>query len=77
MPTRYVCVSIDCRNEVEIQTPIAHKNGMCFERTCPECGSEMKKVYEAPILTRLSKSEAVERFGGFGEVTNIAKKAAG
>jgi hypothetical protein len=48
-----------CRREVEIE--ITEANGMFL---C-ECGAEMKKVYSAPILTRLSEAEAVERFDEF------------
>ena len=56
MRIRYICVSKTCRREVETET--------LFIPRCV-CGSEMKKVYSAPVFTRLSEAEAAERFGEF------------
>jgi|GEM_PF-6775409 len=62
MRIRYICASKTCRREVETET--SNKNGTLFIPRCV-CGSEMKKVYSAPVFTRLSEAEAAERFGEF------------
>jgi len=62
MGIRYVCASKTCRCEVE--TEISNKSWTSFTPTC-ECGSEMKKVYSAPVFIRLSEAEAIERSGEF------------
>ncbi len=74
MRIRYICVSSSCRQEVEAETPFDHMNGTVLKQTCSVCGSQMKKAYSAPVLTRLSKTEATERFGDFGEVIRRLNK---
>lgn len=65
MTSKYVCLSSSCRREVEMEIPPSYAVGEILNPKCI-CGAEMKKVYSKPVLSGLSKEEAVHRFGNFG-----------
>lgn len=56
MRIRWVCLSVDCRNEVEVQIPPADIARHTQAPTCA-CGGAMKKVYSPPSLRKLSVDE--------------------
>ena len=59
---RYVCLSENCRREIDIEVPPGSRAGEASNPACT-CGAEMKKVYSAPVFEELSKTEAIQRFG--------------
>ena len=59
---RYVCLSEGCSREIDIEVPPRGRPGESSNPICT-CGAEMKKVYSVPVFQKLSKSEAVQRFG--------------
>jgi hypothetical protein len=62
---KYVCQSKTCRGEVETEIQVGDRQSAIPIPNC-SCGSEMKKAYSTPVLSNLSKADAIRRFGDFG-----------
>jgi hypothetical protein len=59
---QFVCRSLACRHQVEIEAPTGSGVGDVIHLLCI-CGLEMKKVYSEPVFQRLSEAEGILRFG--------------
>jgi hypothetical protein len=64
LPTRerFICQSACCGREIEILLEPSVGAERASNPRCA-CGAETKRVYSKPVLQKISKAEAMVRFG--------------
>jgi hypothetical protein len=59
---QFVCRSLACLRQVEIEIPTGSGVGDVINLLCI-CGLEMKKAYSEPVFQELSEAEGILRLG--------------
>jgi hypothetical protein len=71
---QFVCQSPTCRRQAHIEIGTSKEMRKVSSPRCT-CGSEMKRVYSAPVVRELSKEEGALRFGDIDPPKSAGKSA--